>query len=180
MSKSLQDQLLKAGLTTEKKIKKQKQAKQKQKKNQKKGKSPEIDESKLLVQQAEAEKRQRDRALNQQKEDAIKQKAIVAQIKQLIEINSANLDDGETTYNFEDNKVIRNIYVTDMLHKQISQGKYAIVKFDDKYHAVPSIVAEKIKDRDPAYIIVLNDSTADNEEVDEEYAAYEIPDDLMW
>ena len=56
---------------------------------------------------------------------------------------------------------------------------FAIVKFDDKYDAVPAVVAKKIKDRDPGYIIVLNDSQA-TEEIDEEYADYKIPDDLMW
>ena len=117
--------------------------------------------------------------INQQKENEKKQRAIVAQIKQLIEMNSESLNEGETRYNFEDAKVIKSIYVTDALHQKISQGRSAITRFDDKYHVVPAIVAEKIKDRDASYIIVLNDSIA-GEEIDEEYTDYKIPDDLMW
>ena len=179
MSNALQDQLLKAGLTTQKKAKKAKHAKHQKSKQQKKGNKSEIDEGKLLAQKADAEKRQRDRELNRQKEDAAKTKAIVAQIKQLIAMNKANLTEGDVTYNFEDNNLIKHIYVTEKLHSQISNGNFAVVKFEDKYSAVPTIVANKIKDRDPNYIIVLNDKNSE-ETIDEEYANYEIPDDLMW
>jgi len=179
MGNSFQDQFLKAGLTTEKKVKKAKKAKHKQSKQKKKSDTQTLDEAKLLAQKAEAEKRQRDRELNRQKEDAAKQKAIIAQIKQLIELNKADLKNGEVTYNFKDNNLIKHIYVTDKLHEKISQGSFAIVKFEEKYNAVPTIVANKIKDRDPSYIIVLND-TESTEEIDEQYADYTIPDDLMW
>ena len=185
MSNALQDQLLKAGLTTEKKIKKQVHSKNKMAKQNKKKKNhaKEIDESKLLAQRADIEKRKRDKELNRQKEDAAKIKAIAAQIKQLIEANSADLSNADVAYNFEDNiegkGVVKKMFVTDALHDQISRGKYAIVKFGDAYSAVPAIVANKIKDRDDRYIIVLNEPGA-AEEIDEEYADYQIPDDLMW
>jgi len=179
MNNSLQDQLLRAGLTTKSKANKEKQNKHKKAKNKKSNKTPPIDEAKLLVQKAEQEKRQRDRELNQQKESLAKQKAIISQIKQLIETNKANLADGELAYNFEDSKIIKKIYVTNEIHEKISRGQFGIAKFDDAYHAIPAIVAKKINDRDPSYIIVLNDSK-DSEEVDEQYTDYEIPDDLMW
>ena len=178
MSNALQDQLLKAGLTTQKKAKKAKNAKHQKAKQQKKGHLT-LDEGKLLAQKADDEKKQLDRELNIQKENVAKEKAIIAQIKQLIEMNKANLTNGELTYNFEDNNLIKHIYVTDKLHDKISLGQYAIVKFDKKYSAVPVVVANKIKDRDPNYIILLNDSKS-TEVIDEEYADYQIPDDLMW
>ncbi|MDH5257423.1 MAG: DUF2058 domain-containing protein [Gammaproteobacteria bacterium] len=185
MSNALQEQLLKAGLTTEKKIKKEIHAKNKVAKQNKKKKNKrvEVDENKLIAQKATEEKRQRDRELNKQKEDAAKQKAIISQIKQLIETSKINTDTGDVSYNFEDNKVVKKIHVTETMHDQISRGKLAIVKFsekrEDKYEIVPSNVAKKIQDRDPKYIIVLNDNKA-NDDIDEEYADYQIPDDLMW
>jgi len=185
MSNALQDQLLKAGLTTEKKIKKEIHAKKKKAKQnkKKKNKAKEIDESKLIAQKAAEEKRLRDRELNRQKEDAAKQKAIIAQIKQLIEMNRADTSKGEVAYNFEDTvdgkSVIKKTFVTDELHDQISRGKFAIVKCEDTYSTVPAIVANKIKDRDENYIIVLN-KPGSTEEIDDEYADYQIPDDLMW
>lgn len=179
MSNALQEQLLKAGLTTEKKVKKENHAKRKKAKQQKKSKVKEVDESKLLAQKSAEEKRKRDQELNKQKEDAAKQKAIVAQIKQLIEMNTISTDNGETAYNFEDNKLIKRVYVTDSQHDQISRGKLAIARFNDKYCVIPTVVANKIKDRDANYIVVLNDSVS-TDEIDDEYADYKIPDDLMW
>ncbi len=179
MGSSFQDQLLKAGLTTEKKIRKQSQENRKKVGKKKKKGPKELSESQLLAQKAEAEKREKDRLLNLQKEEAAKQKAIVAQIKQLIEMNQIETPDGEVVYHFEDNKVVKRVYVTDRLHAQISQGSCAIVKFDDKYSVVPAIVASKILQRDETYIIVLNDVSI-TEVIDDEYADYAIPDDLMW
>jgi len=179
MTNPLQEQLLKAGLTTEKKIRKQKHAKGKKVKQPKKKSVKEIDESKLLVHKAEAEKRERDRVLNLKKEQAANQKAIVAQIKQLIDMNQVTSPDGDVVYHFEDTKIVKRIYVTDKVHAQIVQGTCAIVKRDEKYVVVPAVVATKIKQRDPSYIIVLNDAQSD-EALDQEYADYAIPDDLMW
>ena len=181
MSNALQEQLLKAGLTTEKKIQKENHAKRKKAKQNKKNKNKpaEIDESKLLALKAEEEKRQRDRELNRQKEEAAKQKAIVAQIKQLIETHHIDTADGDIMYHFDDNKLVKHIYVTQLQHDQIARGQLAIVKFADKYDVVPAIVARKIEERDKNYVVLLNDiSKAD--EIDDEYADYQIPDDLMW
>jgi len=181
MSNALQEQLLKAGLTTEKKVQKAAHAKRKKAKQNKKKKNArvEIDETKQLAQKAEEEKRQRDRELNRQKEDTAKQKAISAQIKQLIEMNQITCDDGEQSYNFNDKNTVKHVYVTETIHSHISKGKCAIVKLNDTYSIVPAIVANKIKDRDPDYVIVLNDKDT-TEEIDDEYADYQIPDDLMW
>jgi len=179
MSNALQEQLLKAGLATEKQINKENHSKRKKAKQQKKSKTKEVDESKLLAQKAAEEKRLRDIELNKQKEETAKQKAIVAQIKQLIEMNKISSGEGETAYNFEDNKIIKRLYVTDPQHDQISRGKLAIVNLNESYELVASQVAEKIKDRDASYIIVLNDSVA-GDDLDDEYADYKIPDDLMW
>lgn len=179
MSNALQDQLLKAGLTTKKKVKNQKQTKHKQTKQQKKGQNPILDESKRLAQQADLEKRQRDRALNQQKEAAAKQKAIIAQIKQLIETSKTPLNNGEIAFNFNDENIIKRLYVTDDILSRIASGSLAIAKLNNQYFVIPAIVANKIKDRDPSYIIVLNEQN-DNDTIDDEYADYEIPDDLMW
>ncbi|MCF6237273.1 MAG: DUF2058 family protein, partial [Candidatus Marinimicrobia bacterium] len=137
------------------------EAVEEEKNGKKKKKGPkELSESQRLAQKAEAEKREKDRLLNLQKEDVAKQKAIIAQIKQLIEMNQIETPDGEVVYNFEDNKVVKRVYVTDRLHTQISQGSCAIVKFDDKYSVVPEIVATKVKQRDDVYIIVLNDASS--------------------
>jgi len=178
MANSLQDQFLKAGLTTEKKLKEQKHKKGKKQK-QKKGQSQDLDEAKLMAQKLNTEKQQRDRELNKHKEETARKKAIVAQIKQLIEMNSLDLAEGEIDYNFEDSGIIKKIAVDKPSHEKIANGKLAIAKFDDKYFVIPLSVANKIKERDSSYIIVLNEND-DKDNIDDEYADFQVPDDLMW
>ena len=44
---------------------------------------------------------------------------------------------------------------------------------------IPSIVAEKIMQRDAACIVSQSSNRQENEE-DDPYADYQVPDDLMW
>ena len=75
---SLQDQLLKAGLTTKDKANKAKGAKHKQQKVARKQKQPQIDESKLAAEQALAEQAERARELNKHKNAMAEEKALQA------------------------------------------------------------------------------------------------------
>jgi len=183
MAISLQDQLLNSGLIDKSKANQVKKGKYKQSKLQRNSKTTQTDEVTLLAQQALAEKQAKDRELNLQKKAEAEEKAIVAQIKQLIKENAqskAKGDDG-VAYNFSDNNIVKKIYVSETTLKHISNGKLAIVKYDSTYEIVPAVVAEKIKQRDASYVLVMNDKTQEESSAsDDPYADFQIPDDLMW
>ncbi len=180
MNKSLQDQLLKAGLIDKKKAQAVKTEQRQQKKQQPKGKEV-IDETKLAAQQALLEKAERDRELNRQREAEALQKAFKAQVRQIIETNAQNTAGGETVYQFSDNNKIKKIHVTEQQHYHLANGMLAIAKLNDTYHVIPARIAHKIQERDAAAIIVLHQSNAaDSMEEDDFYADFKIPDDLMW
>jgi uncharacterized protein YaiL (DUF2058 family) len=176
---SLQDQLLKAGVVDAKKAKEIAKEKRKKAKQRPKGQAV-LNETREQAQQARAEKAERDRELNRQQREAAEQRAIAAQIRQLIEMNRIGRSGGETAYQFTDGTKIKKMYVTPLLQNQLSKGLIAIVKFHDGYELVPAAVAEKISQRDESIVLVRN--TGRKEEVDEDdpYADYQIPDDLMW
>jgi len=176
MGNSLLDQLKKSGLVDDKKANKAQKAKHKQAKKQRQDKA--IDEDKLRLQQQQAEKVTRDRELNLQRKKEADKKAIRAQIRQLIELNQLTDYDGEISYNFTDNNVIKSIYLSEAIHKQLSRGKLAIVKLSGDYKLVPIAVAEKISLRDTTPIIQCEPSKQDD--TDDDYADYKVPDDLMW
>lgn len=175
---SLQEQLLKAGLADEKKVKKIKQEQRKAKKANK-GK-PEVDEGKIAAQKALAEKAARDREINLQRQAEADKKAIYAQIVQLVNVNRIDRQQGEVAYQFTDGKKIKRLYVTETLQNQLIKGLIAIVKVKESYELVPAAIAEKIKQRDPAVILVLNEKSDTEVDEDDPYADYQIPDDLMW
>jgi len=178
---SLQEQLLKAGMVDEKKAKKIKQEKRKQAK-QPKG-TVIVDETKEAAKRALAEKSARDREMNRLRQAEADKKAIHAQIIQLITLNRIDRSRGDIAYQFTDGKKIKKIFVDSLLQTQLVKGVIALVKLKEGYELVPAAVAEKIKQRDESAILVHNDkaaSVADTVEEDDPYAAYQIPDDLMW
>jgi uncharacterized protein YaiL (DUF2058 family) len=178
---SLQDQLLKAGLTDEKTVKQANKEKRKQKKQQQRSKEAPVDEIKAQALQTLAEKAQRSRALAQLQNARAERKAIAAQIRQLIELNRQSRQSAEIPYNFSDGKHIKKLFVNTEMQAHLAGGKLAIVKLGESYEIVPGPVAEKIGQRDPGSVILRNEASGAVEDADDDpYADYKIPDDLMW
>lgn len=179
MAGSLQDQLLKAGLVDKKKAKRAERDKQITAKQKRQGEDI-VDEAKVLAEKAKQEKQAKDKELNQEQKAKAEKKAIAAQIKQLIEMNALDLNGAEIRYNFTDGKKVKYLHVTELAQHQLSRGILSIAKRGDRYFVLPSVVAEKISQRDESYIVhqaEVNDTAV---EEDDPYADYQIPDDLMW
>lgn len=176
---SLQDQLLKAGLTNETKAKQVRAEKRKQTKKQQKNKVEVVNEAKELLQDSKAKQIEKDKLLNEQRNKEAEKKQLVNQIFQLIDLNKLPKDEEGNAYNFTDQNKVKTIYISDEIRSQIIAGKLAIVKSKTSYEVVPAQVAEKIKQRDEQVIIVLFTDTTESSEQDE-YQGYEIPDDLIW
>jgi uncharacterized protein len=184
MALSLQEQLLKAGLTDKTKVKQVKQQKHKQAKAQQRHKVVESDEAKLAAAAAIEAKKNKDRELNQQTKFEAEKKAIFAQIKQLIEVNKQPRGKGDVVCNFTDGTLIKRMYVSNETQKHISQGKLAIVKYEQGYELVPMPVADKIAERDANAVVYRVDKISVEDQLSSEqdnwYADYQIPDDLSW
>ena len=179
MANSFGDQFLKAGLVNKARLNEAKKSKSKQEKLKHKQKIEVVDEAAEAARQAAAEKAARDRELNRQKKEELERKAVHAQVRQLIELNRLPRDDGEVGYNFQDGAAIRKIFVTEDIRDKLASGLLAIVRLDDGYEVIPSIVAEKILHRDASCIVSQSSNRQENRE-DDPYADYQVPDDLMW
>jgi len=179
MSMSLRDQLLKAGLVNEKQAKQADRQKNKQQRMERKGQVEKDDTQRQAALKAQEEKASRDRELNRQQQEKADQKARTAQVKQLIERSRLPKIKGEDYYNFVDDKKVKRIVVNGMLREKLSRGSLAIVRHEGGYEMIPREAALKIQERDPKRIILLNTPTEAPDE-DDPYAAYQIPDDLMW
>lgn len=181
MGKSLLDQLKNTGLVDKKQANKVKHEQYKNKKQKaKKNASAGLDEARRLALKAQAEKVDRDRRINLENNKAAEQKAIAAQIVQLIETNRVADYEGDITYNFTDANVVKRLFVSEKIRQHLVAGKLAIAKLGEHYELVPRGVAEKIQQRD-ANCIIQNEAPGEPQTDEEDpYADYEIPDDLMW
>ncbi len=201
MPGSLKDQLLKAGLVTPdraRKIEREARAEKNAKRHGKgkaKGedKPPEpsaLTEAQLRARELNREKAERDRAQMRAIADKAKEKALRAEIKQIILQNDQRVktqSDDDVAYNFVHGKRVKRIYVPPAQRDQISSGKLVIVNNDGHYHLLPKKAAEKVRKRDPKRIIVEHDgakpasgSEPEPGSDDDYYAKFQVPDDLDW
>jgi uncharacterized protein YaiL (DUF2058 family) len=171
---SLKNQLMKAGLADAKKARRTEHEKRVQ------SKDPQAQTAHELAQQALAEKTDRDRELNRARDAELAQKALAAQIRQLIEAHRISRTGGDISYQFTDERKVKKLYVTSAQQEQLARGQIAIVRIGEGHELVPTIVAEKIKSRDSSAVVLLNSRTTTATTDDDPYAAYQIPDDLMW
>ncbi|MBF0264874.1 MAG: DUF2058 domain-containing protein [Gammaproteobacteria bacterium] len=183
---NLQEQLLNAGLVDKKRAAKAKKEKYKKNKSNRQQNNAIVDRDKLEIQKQIAQKKEQDRLLNLEKESAARDKAILAQIKQIIQAHQIKLyQDSEETvsFNFQDGKLIKKLSISLKNQQQIIHGFIAIAKWEQIYYLIPKSIAEKIIERNSSYIVLLNDISnlpIEETEIEDEYADYEIPDDLMW
>lgn len=180
MSNSFQDQLMKTGLVSKKQAHNAKKAKNQKSKQQRSTNEKAVDEAKIKIQQDAENKAKLDRELNKKREDQARQKAISAEINQLVITNKLERGENcEIVYNFEHNKKVKRIYVNEEMKQQIIQGKLGIVRIEGVYELVARPVAEKIQQRNEKRVILFD---ADEQVVDENdpYAEFQIPDDLTW
>ncbi len=174
---ALQAQLLKAGLVDNKKAKKlSKQAQH----EQRTGQSNEA-ELKAELEKAQQEKLAKDQALNQEKQRQLEEKALKASIVQMINQHKIRDTDGEISYQFIDEDKIKKVYINQQIYNALVAGSLVIAKDHDRYACLPKALAERINEKMQGFIIVDN-SEKNEQTTDEEdpYAAYVIPDDLMW
>ena len=170
---ALQAQLLKAGLVDSKKAKKI------SKQTQRIGDSESLETKKALA-EAQAQKLEKDQKLNQQKQQALEEKALRANIIQMIKQHQIADTDGDVSYQFVDASKVKKISITQKLYDQIVAGHVVIARLEDGYALLPRPLADRIDTKMEGFMVVSNDTAEDTPEEDDPYAAYVIPDDLMW
>src|SRR5690606_258813 len=176
---SLQEQLLKAGLVDQKKVKRVNQAKTQQKKQERRTGTQSIDETRQAVLEARERERETVRQLNAKRDEEARRKAIHAQIVQMVEQSRQGRGGGDIAYNFTFGTKIERIHVSAAVRDQLAAGQLVIVRLGDATELVPKVVADKIAERNPDIVVRVQKADTVPAE-DDPYADYKIPDDLMW
>ena len=176
---SLQEQFLKAGLVDKKKVKQANQEKSQQKKVERRTGTQAVDEVRLAALETQRKNAERARELNAQRDAAATQKAIMAQIVQMVQQSRQSKGKGDIAYNFTHDNKIKRIYVSAAVQANLIAGRLVIVCQGESSELVPKVIADKIAERDPSLVVRVNKTSAEID-ADDPYAAYQIPDDLMW
>lgn len=175
---TLQEQMLKAGLVTSKKMDKIRRTAKKSR--------VQAREAREAVEENKKAQLERDKQLSEQQKQAVLSREYKAQVKQLIEMNRIIISKGSIDFNFTDNNVIKSITVDKTTQSQLISGRLAIARLStenssvSEYAIIPAVVADKITQRDAESIVLNNALAQDEADEDDPYADFKIPDDLMW
>jgi uncharacterized protein YaiL (DUF2058 family) len=176
---SLQEQFLKAGLVDKNKVKQANQDKSKQQKIERRTGTQTVDEARIAALETQRKNAERARELNAQRDAAATQKAIAAQIAQMVQQNRQSKGAGDIAYNFTHNNKIERMYVSAAVQSHLMAGRLVIVCHGGTTDLVPRVIADKIAERDASLVVRVNKASTEVD-ADDPYAAFQIPDDLMW
>jgi uncharacterized protein YaiL (DUF2058 family) len=185
MNLSLREQLLKAGLVTEKQAKQAERSTSDQRHRQAKGgkrAAPPPPEPAKAAQQAAAAKLLRDQELNRKQQEKAARRARAAELRQLVAQLRVARPESDDYFNFVDGGKIRRIQVTPELRTRLVAGALVIVRYDGRYDLVPAEVVERIRERHPEAIVANAPANVPATAVaeDDPYKDFVVPDDLMW
>ncbi|CQR77888.1 DUF2058 domain-containing protein [Enterobacter hormaechei] len=175
---TLQEQMLKAGLVSSKKMAKVQRTAKKSR--------VQAREAREAVEENKKAQLVRDKQLSEQQKQAVLAKEFRAQVKQLIEMNRITVAKGNITFNFTDGNLIKKIEVDKQTQTQLINGRLAIARLvinakgDCDYAIIPAVVADKIAQRDADSIVLNSALSQEEQDEDDPYADFKIPDDLMW
>lgn len=180
MRNPLQEQLLKAGLVKKGKVAEVVREQNRQRKG--KGGPSAADPAQVDVERIRAERAERDRALAAERNALVRANEIRAQVRQIVDHHKLPRN-GDGTYDFVDGDVIKRILIDAPQRAQLAKGLLVIVRADGGYELLPRAAADKIRERDPGVIVLDHGHgvrSADEDELDEHYGQFPVPDDLVW
>jgi uncharacterized protein YaiL (DUF2058 family) len=175
---TLQEQMLKAGLVTSKKVAKVQRTAKKSR--------VQAREAREAVEENKKAQLERDKQLSEQQKQAVLSKELKAQVKQLIEMNRITISKGNIDFNFTDNNLIKKVVVDKVTQTQLINGRLAIARLladangEPQYAIIPAVVADKIAQRDADSIVLNSALSQEEQDEDDPYADFKVPDDLMW
>jgi uncharacterized protein YaiL (DUF2058 family) len=177
---SLQEQLMKAGLVDKKKVKLANQEKTKQHKIELRTGVEKQNETRLAALETQRKNAERARELNAQRDAAAAQKAVAAQIAQMVKTNRQSKGNGDAAYNFTIGTKVERIHVSEKVREHLVAGRLAIVSHGGGFELVPRVIADKIAERAPDTVVRVAKAAPQAVGEDDPYADFKIPDDFTW
>ena len=167
---SLQEQFLKAGLVNKNKVKQANQEKAKQKKVERRTGTQSVDEARLAALEIQRKNAERARELNAQRDAAA---------TQMIQQSRQSKGGGDIAYNFTHDNKIKRVHVSAKVREHLISGLLVVVCVGESIELLPKVIADKIAERDPSLVVEVKQASSGSDE-DDPYAAFQVPDDLMW
>lgn len=184
MSKTLQEQLLQAGVAKPKQAKKARREKTRQAQAARRDSKTPAEQDQLAREVAAktAGKRDYDRRLNAQRKaqrEAQEKQQMAAQIIDQNRIKAEGDGDNAVAYNYTVDGKIKKLMVSDAQRRNLAAGRLAVVRHRGATSLVDAGSAKRLEEIIPKRVWLARPED-DAPDPDDPYAAYQVPDDLMW
>ncbi len=114
------------------------------------------------------------------KREAIaERKRIKAEIKTIIEAEKIDNTTGESSHSYVVGKRIKQMFVSDAIREKLVDGSLVITRLNGATYLVPAQTGEKVQALNPEWVVITPSSDNQSDD-DEDYADYQVPDDLKW
>ncbi len=186
MGDSLRDQLLKAGLVTEKQARQAEQQTNQQRHQQARGPKKNRPTQSApgpspAVLKAQAEKAARDAELNRKQQEKAAARARAAEITQIIEQHKVpRVEESDDYFNFVANGKVRRMAVSPEQRERIVAGTLVIVRWGGRNELLPPEAAAQVRERHATAVISLPSGETSVPAEDDPYKDFVVPDDLKW
>ncbi len=183
---SLQEQMLKSGLVSEEQLAKtRREAARKQKRKPKQRKAERQagtppSEAARAANEAKAQQRARDRELNKARNAERERKAMLAQLRVLLDEHRLNDGDGDIKHFYQSGRKVKQIWVTKEQQEGLVGGRLIVAVLEGRGHLLRSSLEERLRKIDPEGEHIRVVRADDKPAADDAYADHPIPDDLMW
>ena len=175
MSNSLKDQLLALGLAPKKtESKPKKQPKPRPGSTQRKDKNAEISLDQAYRIRGQDDRRKKEQAADQKREQERQRREINQKIKALVELNALRDESADTKRNFLYKGRIRSVLATVEQIREINNGTLGVVYLSGNYHLMPIDKVQEILQFSPDHVPNLQGCVSEDEEENP------VPDDLIW
>lgn len=182
---SLRDQLLKAGLA------KPGQARVVEQKKRREARNPKLkdgmnDAVRDAAFKAAEEQRERSKKLNEARQEKLHRKEIKKRIQTVLENEKLNNPHAQRPFRFPIGKRVKTIHVSEEQFKELMASRLAAVVVDERIFLVKAEVVERLKGIDKTIRYHLpspveeTPKSSPNSEIDDPYAGFEVPDDIVW
>ncbi len=173
MSDSLREQMLKAGFkeTTPKKTKakhaksntsRQKQTASKQAKKNHSNEPSSMERANIAERKAIAER-----------------KRIKGEIKEIIDGNKVENTKGELAHSYLVGKRIKQMFINEECKNKLIAGELVITRLNGSTYLIPAEEGVRVKALNPDWVVITPTSDGSGD-IDDEYADFQVPDDLQW
>ncbi len=183
MSDSLRDQLLQAGFKPAAKTN-QKKAHTKKPKRPTGSRGQETRQATRQPAHGEGRKTKKEPVLQELSEierlEAIARKEKKQQIAALIESHAVKDHKGDAAYSYMAGKKVRQMFVSEDCRKKLASSELVITRLNGNTWLIPPQTGEAILAINPDWAVISNEDSSDSNSTSDDYAEFQIPDDLQW